>query len=234
MDRRRVAIDIVTAAAVVLLGAFGWWQQGRITELDDEVALLRAEVDAKRDNAVRAAAEGPKSGTVGVPDVAASVANPPIVPNDAAPTPHGVAAETVAMLNTDDPAVRSKLRDVIDEARQEERSERHQQRLQRREERLRERTRAFADKHTLDTDTEARLTDMLVVEQLEVFDLFRAAREDFSFPEAREKADEVRGQTDEKVRDLLDDEQYADYLEQRQEEAQNWRGPRGRGGPPAP
>ncbi|MCP4872324.1 MAG: hypothetical protein GY898_26790 [Proteobacteria bacterium] len=119
---------------------------------------------------------------------------------------------------SDDPEVREQLgaviRDEMDAAREERWEERRERSALRREERV-EQLRADAGL----TDEQADFVEGLLTDESEaVWAMFRAAREDGSWGDAHDKADEMRADTDERAGEQLSDEQLAAYRAMREEE----------------
>jgi len=233
VERFRVVIDIALVFGILCLGGLAWSQHGRLAKQEETLAKVEARLDGTGSTLVGSAAVDP--GAPGFPERRRGVTTK-APPADGAPP---LDARTVASLqvaeqpvrpqsngNIDlkDPVVRTKLREVIAEEQGFAREERWQKRAEKRAERLRERIRALGDKTGMDLEVQERVADLLLVEQTEVSDLFRQAREDMSFPEARDKATEVRKETDAKAKDILDREEYAEYEKMREEETNRWRG----------
>ena len=129
-------------------------------------------------------------------------------------------AENAVMeaLESYNPQIRDRLRAVVQEEQEQLREERMQQRRERWEERSRERLAALAQGASLSSDQHATLGEWLNRERDQITELFAQARRDFSFGEARDKAVEIREETDAQVRELLDEDQLTAYQAMRTEE----------------
>jgi hypothetical protein len=103
------------------------------------------------------------------------------------------------------------VRDEMTLAREEARERRGQQRAERRAAMVEN----FAAKHLLGAEDKGRLSDLMAQEQEEISDLFRQAREDGSWHEARDEAAVVRDETDEALGEILDEEQMESWKEAR-------------------
>lgn len=227
MERKHLIIEIILGIAVVLLAALAWSQSSELDRLDDALARVEARVDAVDGKGPKASPTAPAH---------ASPAHAEVVPvrPGAAPKARGrlpgdperEPAGTRPGFDAQDPAVRGQLREVIQEEQEVMRAERRQERQQRREQRLRQQVNDLAERAGMESDVTEQLTDLLVVEQVEAMEVFRQAREDFGWDEAREKVTALRTETDEKAKDLLDDEEYVEYQQMRQREMDRWaRGP---------
>ena len=227
MENPRKILDFGLILAIVMLSGVAWSQSQTISTLEEHVAQVTARVDARRPAATPqqgVATEEAGRPTAGTSEPGAATDAPvvarlvPTTPNDVAevtPTPS-------AEFNAADPEVRGQLREVIAEEQEILREERWQKRNDRREERLVQRVAALADKTGMDSTTTTRLSDLLVVEQAEASELFRQAREDFSWDEAREKVTSLRAETDEKAKALLEESEYKEYEEMRTEDNNRW------------
>lgn len=197
--------------------------EARLAELEREVEQLRAEVRTLR--GAGAPTFGPAPGAMAL---RGSTARPRVPGTLLPPTAREAASvggqEVLQqMVESDDPEVRERfqelVRDELDSARSERWERRQQRRTERREARL-EQLRADAG---LRADQLGGLQLLLEDEDEQITDLFRAAREDGSFEEARDKIRELHAATDEEIAGLLDEDQYAAWQEMRDE------GRRGRG-----
>lgn len=128
------------------------------------------------------------------------------------------------IIDSDDPQVREQFQSLVRDELDVAREERWERRMQRRTERRSAQLERLAADVQLGGDQLAALQGLLEDESEQISDLFRAAREDMSFDEARTAARELREATDEEVGGLLSEEQYSAWQAMRQEE----RGGRGR------
>ncbi len=123
------------------------------------------------------------------------------------------------VLDSDDPEVRDRLDAIVRDSLEAEREERWDRRRERIEQRTAERLDQLAQDSGL-TDAQVDTLDVaLANEREEIFALFRQAREDGSWADAREKAEAIRAATDERVAGQLDDGQREAWAAFREEEA---------------
>ncbi len=235
MDRR--IVDVVVVLGLAGMAAVAWAQHRQLDELGEALHLMQARVDAAESGrpSVRRAAVQPAIDDTH-PAEAVTVA---VVPKLLAEPASGHADHrTQAVLpppptfDPADPTVRGQLREVIAEEQESLREERWDQRAQQREARLRTQLQDLAQKTEMDEIVTEQLTDLLVVEQTEASDIFRQAREDFSWDEARDKVATLRAATDARARELLDEDEFAEYEKMRTEETSRWGGPGRRGNIP--
>jgi len=97
------------------------------------------------------------------------------------------------------------------------REEAQERRVQRHAERRAAMVADFVAKHPLGAEDEGRLSDLMTQEQEEITDLFRQAREDGSWHGARDEAAAIRGETDEALGEILDEEQMESWQEVRED-----------------
>jgi hypothetical protein len=124
----------------------------------------------------------------------------------------------VQALDSDDPEVRERLRDVVLSEMQAENERRWETRTERWKQHAKERLDEAAEEHDWSPEQVQKLSMMLDAERDELSGVFRAARENMQWREAREKAREVREKTDENALAVLDDEAYAGWTEMREGE----------------
>jgi hypothetical protein len=86
----------------------------------------------------------------------------------------------------------------------------------------------FSADQELDAESEARLSQLMMAEHEQIADLFRQAREDGTWHEAREEAGALKDETDEVLKDLLDEEQLDAWKVAREESSPRGRGKGGR------
>jgi dsDNA-binding SOS-regulon protein len=117
-----------------------------------------------------------------------------------------------------DPAVRDTLSTIVRDELEAEREERWERRRERMAERSRERLEQLTEEVRLSPHQREQLDGLLAQEREAVGELFRAAREDGSWMDARERSDAVRAASDERAREALDADQYAGWEAMRAEE----------------
>jgi hypothetical protein len=105
------------------------------------------------------------------------------------------------------------VRDEMKQAREEAMERRAEHRAQRRADMVAD----FVAEHSLDAEHKSRLTELMLVEAEQITELFRAAREDGSWHEARDEAHALREDTDGVIAELLDDEEMEAWREAREE-----------------
>ena len=130
----------------------------------------------------------------------------------------------IEALDEGDPEVEERIGALVRDQLETEREERWDRRQERMEERSRERLTTLADDVGLDAAQVDVLHAALTAERDQIVPLFRAAREDGNWREAREKATVVRAATDEQVAESLDAEQLQGWQEMRDEEQTQRRG----------
>ncbi len=214
----------------------------------DEIARLEARIDQlERASGMEPAATSDSiSAEAPEPVVAAAIRGKEATAGDRAAAARIVAARPDSelsvedVLDSDDPEVRDKLRTVIAEEQEKLRDTRWTQRLERRKARTTERIREFADEHKLDAVQTEQLEELITKEVDVVGEIFRDARRDMNFEDAREMVGIVRGETDKEAEGILDGEALEAYQTMRAEEAERFgggggrgRGGRGRGDGPA-
>jgi len=126
--------------------------------------------------------------------------------------------QVLEVLESEDPEVRDRLRDVIDD-------ELHARRERRREER-REQKKAQAEQmvqdlvtsHGISSSQAESLRDLLSDEHDQIRSFFEAARQDHSWGEARDKAQDLREENDTEASELLSEDAYNAWQEQRDAE----------------
>lgn len=144
-----------------------------------------------------------------------------------APAAGGADPAAIAEAIGDDPKVRTQLRRLIAREREAEREARHERFQERAAERTRQMVSDLADEVQLDEAQTSLVQEKLDAERKVVMDLFRNAREDGTFLEARQEADAIREATDAQVKAKLSEAQFKRYEELREENS--W-GPPGRRG----
>ncbi len=132
----------------------------------------------------------------------------------------------IEALDEGDPEVEDRIGALVKDQLNEQREERIERRQERVEQRSRQRVDRLAESVGLDASQIEILNDALQAERQQTFALFRAAREDQTWGEAREKADAIRGETDSTVSESLDASQMEAWQEMREEEQSRRRGGR--------
>ncbi len=237
--------------AGVVLAAVSWRQSARIAALEsrpaathggeeraDEVADLVVRVKALEDDLAELRADAAHAAPEPAP--APRAGHRWVVPLPArdgssagTPAPQVVREAAVAALTGDDERVRGHLRELIQDERQAERAERFEAMQSAMTERVTERVAQLAETAALSEPQRRDVQARLALEQATVMGLFRDARRDGTWGDARQAAEEVRRGTDEQLRALLDPAQYEAYTTMRKET--RWgpgRGGRRWGGPP--
>jgi hypothetical protein len=161
----------------------------------------------------------------GGPRVAALMPREVDMPAPGAPAPGGDPIDPEALvaegLASDAPEVQEQLRAAVSAELERERDERWQRRSERWKEDARERLTALADEVALDETEVVKIGSMLDAERDEISALFRTARQDGTFREARREAVAARERTDENVRALLDDDKYDGWQKMRERERED-------------
>jgi hypothetical protein len=127
----------------------------------------------------------------------------------------------------DNPDLREKVGRVVREELAQEREQRFEQRFERHAERRATMVANFSADQGLGAESEARLSQLMLAEHEQIADLFRQAREDGTWHEARDEASELKDETDEVLKDLLDEEQLDAWKVVREESGPGGRGKRG-------
>ena len=124
----------------------------------------------------------------------------------------------------DSPELRDKVSKVVREEMAQEREQRLEQRFERRAERQARMVANFSEDQGLDDQAGERLSQLMVAEHEQIAELFRQAREDGTWHEARDEASALKDETDEELKVLLDEDQMDAWRVVREES-----GPHGRG-----
>lgn len=229
VERARIIVEIALVVGILILGAMAWAQHSALVEMEEAMALIDARVVAVEAGrpATPSKASDPTTTVADDPTVVAVV--PTLTRGATLGHPAATPAPAVVPFDPSNPQVRNQLREVIAEEQELLDQERSQQRSQRREERLREQVAELGNRAKMDNVTTEQLTDLLVVEQAEAMEIFRQSREDSSWEDARTKVASLRLETDTKAKQLLEDEEYAEYEKMREEEVSRWGGRGGRG-----
>ena len=192
----------------------------RVRQLETQVGDLGQTVRGER-RSRREPAEPPE------PRAASSASSPPVAPPN---TERAV----MAVLDSENPQIRERLRSVVQEEQQRLSDERRDQWLSRAAERSHGRVSDLAARvHLSDQQTEW-LNNTLDAEREQVSDLFAQAREDQNFAEARNKSTQLRAATDGSLKAQLKDDQFAAYSDMRAEDRRRFGPPPGADNPGTP
>lgn len=187
--------------------------------LETRVRHLEAQLDAPaRAGRVERRARPPQR-----VEAPAAPGAPMVVPAAAPPSSPGALMD---LLESDDPVLRERFRAVLQEEQQNLFEERREQQQARQAERAHERVTRLAARVQLSEQQVNWLNDALDAERDQVSDAFAKAREDQNFPEARDKAAQIRAATDEQVKAQLKGDQFSAYQDMREEERRRFTGQR--------
>jgi hypothetical protein len=144
----------------------------------------------------------------------------------------GLAVDEQALATAETPrVVEEKLQALVKKELEAEDARRWEWRRERIAEGNREQVASLKDEHDVDDATAAKIEEMLAAEQEQMTALFQSMRESGLGPrDLRTKAREIRTETDENVRALLNEEQALAWDEKRLDERGGWGGGGGRGG----
>jgi hypothetical protein len=191
----------------------------RVETLEQEVAALRVEVARRPGGGARGGREGrgprPGGGAArlgGDEEAARGIARRAL---DAGAGEVDLAG---APLDPDDPVFQERVGEVVRETLEDEREQRWERRRERMEARAAERLGQFASDAGLDAAQVDEVDAALTQEREEIFAMFRAAREDGSWDDARARAEGIREQTDVKVGAVLRGAQTEAWAAFREEE----------------
>lgn len=185
----------------------------RVAALEQEVSALRAEL-AERPRRKRG--RGGAGLAADDEELARRIGRASVVGGD------GKEA-LIEALDEGDPEVEGRLSALVRDELEAERDAEWDRRRERRSERSRERIDELASQVGLDASQVEFLNETLEAERDQIFPLFRAAREDGTFREAREQAEAIRAETDEKVAGTLAGEQLEAWQELREEQSRRRR-----------
>lgn len=236
MSQSNPAILVGAVIAVGALGVLFWSGQSaepspdtvleaRVASLEQEVATLKMELERRRERGQRRGAargDGSRLGraagaTLDDESLAREIARKARVGGPPGEEAQGAVLD---VLDSDDPQVRERLDALVRDSLEEEREQRMERRRERAEQRAAERLDQLANDANLTRAQVDELDAALAQEREEIFAIFRAAREDGSWNEARQKAGEIRTGTDEKVAELLSEGQLDAWNAMREEDAQ--------------
>lgn len=118
-------------------------------------------------------------------------------------------------LETDSSPVRERMQQFVREEFQEWREQHRDVRMAAREARDAERNENFAKRVGLSSEQKRKLDDAVAIERDKLDEIFRRAREDFNFREARKQARAYRKQTDQQLAGIFDKAQLEAWTEMR-------------------
>ena len=122
------------------------------------------------------------------------------------------------VLESDDPEVRDRLREVIDDELSTRREDRREERRERRKAQAEQMVRDLGNDYHISDSQQQTLRELLSDEQEQIGQFFQAARQDHSWGEARDKAQDLREDNDAEAMDLLNEEAYAGWQSKRDAE----------------
>lgn len=203
---------------------------------DLRISRLRADLETLRSQSVRADPEAvpsaPRPGQAWADEdappaasQAPSQAQPPAVPQPRAPAPLPAAprapvtqdelarveSAVLNLLDSDRPELRDKIRAVVDEQRE---AADHAQQEQRRERwiaRTEARLAELSGPGALTAAQRQAVLDVMLANRDQIFDVMRNAQTGESFTAARSKVQQLRADTETRIRELLNEEQYKAY-----------------------
>ena len=199
--------------------------EARVASLEQEVATLKMELERGREKGPRRRTiqgDGTRRGRAAVAtlddeSLARGIARKASIVGSPGQEAQGAVLD---VLDSDDPEVRDRLDALVRDSLEEEREQRMERRRERIEQRAAERLDQLASDANLTRAQVDELDMVLSLEREEIFSMFRAAREDGSWNEARQRAGEIRTVTDDKVAGLLSGTQLDAYNAMREEDAQ--------------
>ncbi len=183
----------------------------------DEVAALRAEVAELRAEVaqMKASRPGRRADRAGRSERRRPASGAAMAAADGGPAAQ---AALVEVLESDDPGVRESIGSVVRDELEQEREQRWERRQQRWAERQQRQIDELAEQVELSPAQQEGVLELMSTERETISQAFRDARENGSFDEARELAQQTRDDTAAAVRSLLEDEQYEAWTAQREEE----------------
>lgn len=183
----------------------------RVARLEAEVVMLRRALQLEAGAAVRPSA-------------------PPARTGGTAPVLDDETAAAIADAIETAPEVTAKIERLVDEKMQARRDERWARRAERLAERDAKMIESVREQHDLEDDEASKIGALLGAEREQVFALFREARDNGRWQEAREKIEAIVQGTDSNVAAVLDEEAFATWSTLRDERASRWRRGGRRGG----
>lgn len=237
-------LPLLVLGALLLGGGFfhAWQEQSERRRLERRIESLQAKLDAMNDTlqdtaggwssaaggdplaraqrSARAGAEPPPK--VGVPPRGAAFERsmPGAKQEDLRVRAGERPAELLALLESDDPVVRERMRKLVAEQEQALRDEERVRRQAAWEERTSKRLDELAKQVSLTPQQVDALFAILTASRDKIGEAFRAARESHDFGQAEEQIEQYEKEADEEARGLLDAKQYEAYEAMRADEAQ--------------
>lgn len=126
--------------------------------------------------------------------------------------------QVLEVLESEDPEVRERLRDVIDDELQSRREQRRAERRERKKANAEKMVQGLVSDYGISDSQADSLRDLLSDEHDQIREFFELARQDHSWGEARDKAQDLREENNEEVSELLDEDAYQAWQEQRDAE----------------
>jgi hypothetical protein len=133
-------------------------------------------------------------------------------------SPEAVHDELLRILDSDNPEVRGRVREMVEAAEESLRDERRERRQERWEARSLERLAQLGHDVSLTQHQQDALFAILTVARDRAAEAFRAGREKGDFEQAREQARKARDEANAEARELLDDKQYKAFADMLEEE----------------
>ena len=203
------------AAAVAAPDASASTLEGRVASLEAEVVALKTQLrerPRRRSREARADVGGDDE------ELARRIARGTVAREA------GGRDALIEALDEGDPEVEDRIGALVKDQLVEEREERWERRQERLEQRSQERVARLAEEVGLDAGQVEALNAALEEEREQTYTLFRAAREDHTWGDAREKADVIRAATDADVAGTLNAEQLDAWQQMRDDEQAQRRG----------
>ncbi len=227
MSQSNPLLAVGAVLAVAALGAVVWWPQptepplessleARVLALEEEVVTLREQV--ARSRAGRSPGVGGRGGRGGSTASAAFLGDDVRSARSIGRGARGAAPDVLLDAASAEEPLDSRVGQLVREQLKEEREERMERRRDRMEARTAQRLDQLATDAGLSPGQVDELEAALTLEREEVIAVFRAAREDGSFGEAREKMESIKEETDAKVGGLLEGTQLDAWNAYREEE----------------
>lgn len=241
-----LAISAVLGLLVVFLGLEVWAQNAKLEELTQQ--LVRVDAKQASGGNGRRGGKGPNLEMVrrvraleaevarlrrgqGARTLAADTKSSDALDKTPAVAAAPVPVQSATVLDTlesENPAVQQRVRDVMRRELQALRKERREERWSQRRERASKRFEDMATRASLTDDQVEALEPRLLEEREQIRTIFREARKEQNFDQVRSKIEALRTKTDGEVRASLDEDQYKEYAKMREEEAARFQR-RGRG-----
>jgi hypothetical protein len=136
----------------------------------------------------------------------------------ATPAERSGGEQVLEVLESEDPEVRERLRDVIDDELQSRREQRRAERREQKKANAEKMVQGLISEYGISDSQAGSLRELLSDEHDQIRELFELARQDHSWGEARDKAQDLREENNEDVSELLDEDAYKAWQEQRDAE----------------